>query len=148
MKIGNDSTGLSVVFSAKRGAVQEIAASSNVDVIFNTAELDTGGYYSTTTGVFTPKVAGWYYIEAGCVFDTLTDADVAYIKLMKNTATEVARGTDLTGVGGDVGLQASRMVQFNGTTDNIKVTVFQASGGAKNVKATTTYFHGFLIRQT
>lgn len=37
-------------------------------IIYETAVLDETDWYDTTTGIWTPQVAGWWQVTAGCFF--------------------------------------------------------------------------------
>jgi len=58
---GSGSTG--PVFSATKTGTQSVTAGATALVLLNVVDFDTGSFYSTSTGRFTPTVAGYYQVS-------------------------------------------------------------------------------------
>lgn len=135
---------------------QTVTNNTATVVIFNTADYDTGTtLYSTSTGRWTPNVAGIYHVDANVMASTVSGAfQLAYVTLRKS-GTDYARGDmqyDSLGTSLAIcGLGVSVDVPMNGTTDYLEVvfqhtTVSGTSAANVNSAGIQTHFSGHYVR--
>lgn len=149
-----ETTGL---FSAWRsGTDQNLPTGSgayNV-LIANTEEYDISGWYDAATGVFTPQVAGYYYLCGGVWIKTaLADGERTGLALFKNGGQHknLYFGHQ-SGSDGDTNrLSGGAIVVANGTTDAFDIRVYNNHGSAILAGANApsdTFFQGHLIARS
>jgi len=169
---GNTASGLQVnerfdqLYEALDGALDEtnlavpkgiVAAHRSTDmvrvngeqIVFNAETFDVSGWYDTTTGLYTPLVAGYYRISWNVRSRDLPASDAIFweSQLAKNGAA-VARGSSAVGNGfATLSSPGSALVVANGTTDYFSVAIFHNDGGGMNIAtgAHLTYFHAELV---
>lgn len=121
----------------RQSATQSIANATNVDVTFNTEDLDALAWHSTVSNTerVTPTIAGWYRIT----FVALWGDDSDYTRLLMNVKLNNAdTGAPFfridhipPAIGGARSfLGTTPLVQMNGTTDFLSMNVFQANTSA------------------
>jgi hypothetical protein len=127
---------------------------------YNTIAVDTGTFYSASTGKFTPTTSGYYLIDATfapylAAVDSINNDGTHYsIVLVKNGTTVLAGG--LT-VGGFFGMivsgygspsALSTIVSMNGTTDYLQVFLVASinSGSVTTGVDRTNYFQAIWLR--
>jgi hypothetical protein len=117
-------------FEAVRTTSISLSTSTNTAVVANTENLDTDSAYDTSTGYFTPQVAGKYYIYSAACFNTFNGSfdrldSLVYLRIRKNGSNIVenvydgrnsANGTQIT-------LTASKIVELNGSTDYVDFSI-------------------------
>lgn len=114
---------------------------------FQGEEFDTANAYDNATNYrFQPSVAGYYQINASCIFaGTVTQAITS---LYKN-GSEFKRGNGfLTGTGvSSVSEGVSALVYLNGSTDYLETYVYAAgtSLSLTGSSAAYCYFQGSLV---
>lgn len=145
-QMGAGTSGLAAEsFSAWRRTALSIPNGRTTVVPFEVEEWDVSSRYDTTTGRFTPQVAGYYRLSALAVVAGLGAGEAQDVVLQKNGAQfkELARYTD-TPTGFAAG---SATVLANGTTDYFDVVTFHthASSLNLNVGQVVCYFQGELI---
>lgn len=135
--------GTGPAFDARKSATQSVANNTFTKIIFDVEAFDTNSNYDTTTGLFTPTVAGYYQFNAAVGFSGQTSQSLA-INFYKNGANTAYAA--LCSVNAN-GAQAfgSTLVYCNGSTDNVSVYAWQNSGGSVNV-GNLAYFQGVLVR--
>jgi len=106
-----------------------IANNADTIIIYNHETSDVNNWYNTSTGVFTPTVAGWYYIHATAMFTDL-DSNIQIISIYKNNATYNYQGVLFSNW---CPMGITGLVYLNGTTDYIDIRIFQNSGESHNV---------------
>ena len=134
-------------FKANQASTQNLSNATNTVIIFESEVFDTDNDYDTSTGRFTPSVAGKYFFHATVRLDDSLDNNRFNISLYKNT-TESAffqhrqSGNDL-----DNSVQISAILEANGSTDYFYISCFQEEGGttATNGDAKSTYFSGYKL---
>lgn len=109
------------------------AIGTDTKVIFASEDWDVGGYYDTSNGRYTPKVAGDYLITSGLatINGAITADDVMRISIFKNGSTVTRNDSLATLQGGTARIftkPAVQVVQMNGTTDYIEIYASQACG--------------------
>jgi hypothetical protein len=131
-------------FSAYRTAARNTAATNFQAVIPDTEEFDTASCYDTTTGRFTPNVAGYYQIN-GEVYSSASVGEL--IAVFYKNGTLYKYGTR-TASGGN-GASVSSVVFLNGTTDYVELYVYYSASPAValNVGANhINYMNGVFVR--
>ena len=106
-----------------------------------TERFDPQSYFDATTGVYTPKVAGYYQLNVVALLkfgNTLFD-----IKLLKNGTTDIGTPTfDISGGSNWSTSNISNIEYFNGTTDSVVVQMSAAASSNATVD-----FSGSLVTQ-
>jgi hypothetical protein len=136
--------GAGPAFSAYRNAARNTGAGGWNSVIPDTEEFDTASCYDTTTGRFTPNVAGYYQINGAVYSGASTNELMAAI--YKNGVT-YKYGTR-TASGGN-GASVSSVVYFNGTTDYVELYVYYGGSSAVALTVGSTiynYMNGVFVR--
>lgn len=130
------------VFNAT-GGIQSVANNADILAVFGTEVFDTANCYDPSTSKFKPSVAGYYKIEAKFALPdwSLSGGYVRAI-IRKNGSTVMDY------VYGPLNMYATFMLHntlyLNGTTDEVYLTIGNASGATHNILA--QYFQGFLVR--
>ena len=134
-------------FSAYVNNAQSIPSTSWTVVAYNTELFDTNNNYNSSTYRFTPTVAGYYQINATLSpsSSTITSNNNA-MSIWKN-GTEFIRGAGFAVSSGNLYMQVSGIVSFNGTTDYIEILMFQTSAGTLTTQTGTfCNFNGCFLR--
>ena len=132
-------------FHAILSSDQSIAHNTTTTILFNSEVFDTASAYDTSTGKFTPQVAGKYYFYTVLRNDGSGTYEVN-TRITKNGSDVV--GDNVTDNEGSASSVTFTTVDLNGSSDYVIVTVYQPSGGAKNIVGSTTdrtYFGGYKI---
>jgi hypothetical protein len=126
---------------------QSIANSTETTVTYQNEFFDTASCYNISTGIFTPTVAGYYQLSWSVVFYSAITTGEFYSYLSKNGngSQPIQMGWDTVGGTYVYGYSSSAVVYANGTTDNFRINVGQATGSAKTISA-GSFFTGCLIR--
>jgi len=130
-------------FWVAKNADQNIAGDQNVQLTYEEELLDSAGAFASNT--FTPQSAGYYFIYAQARFNANDDADQWRIELYKNDAS-VNVGSMVTR--SQQTAQVSGIVQFNGSSDNLKFYVYHNLSGttiAVQDQNSFTYAFGFKL---
>jgi hypothetical protein len=109
--------------------------------------VDTDNAYDTSTGKFTPQVAGKYFVYGAITYDKTGDFDDLQIRLRKNNSSSISealdRNHDYTTI------NAYGIVDLNGSTDYIEIYTKQSAGGASdlinNQDGSRNYFGAYRI---
>ena len=109
------------------GQTFNIANSTLTKVIMTNEVLDTNSAYDTSTGRFTPQVAGTYFVYGQIAFDSTSDFDNIEIMLRKNESTTFGDALDRNEF--HTSLNAHGVVSLNGSSDHITLHAKQVSGG-------------------
>ena len=136
--------GAGPAFSVYRNAARNITGIGWTAVLPDTEEFDTASCYDTTTGRFTPTVAGYYQINASVYSGASTAEMIAAIYKNGTVYKYGARSAS-----GANGANVASMVYFNGTTDYVEFYVYYSAAAtiALNVGSTIyCYMNGALIR--
>ena len=132
-------------FHAILSSDQSIAHNTTTTILFNSEVFDTDSAYNTSTGKFQPQTAGKYYIYTILRNDG-TGTYAVNTRITKNGSDVV--GDNVTNNEGNASSVAFTTVDLNGSSDYVIVTIYQASGGAKNILGSATdrtYFGGYKI---
>ena len=136
--------GAGPAFSAYRNAARNTAAGGFQAVIPDTEEFDTASCYDTTTGRFTPNVAGYYQIN-GAVYAGSSVGELLAAIYKNGTAYKYGTRTAVNGNGASV----SSVIYFNGTTDYVELYVYYSASPAVALTVGFTlynYMNGVLAR--
>ena len=126
-------------FWVAKDSDQSIAGDSNVQLTYEEELLDSAGAFASST--FTPQSAGYYFIYAQARFNSNSDADQWRIELYKN-GSSVNVGSMVTRT--QQTAQVSGLVQFNGSSDNVKFYVYHNLSGTNiNVEDQNQYTYAF-----
>ncbi len=123
----------------RNGASQTVTNATYTKVIFTTKDFDTFGDYDTSTGRFTPKVAGNYLILSSVYCSP--SATQCYVSIYKNGSA--VGGSGNTAVSDPVS-HASTILALNGSTDYIEIYV---NGNVTTINGAQqwTYFAASLL---
>lgn len=116
-------------------------AGANTQYIFTAEVYDTNNWFDLGTSRFTPKIAGYYQVNAsGRLYDGASTA--RYISLYKNGNLSFV-GSDLYTI--SVSSVLNVMVYLNGTTDYIDLRLYSANNLTTDSDPRQTYFQAYLI---
>ena len=119
----------------------------SITATYTTKVFDTTNSCNISTGVFQPSVAGYYQITGRT---TVLGGGISrcFVSLIKNNGTAITiRGTDLApyGPNGSEAMStASNLFYLNGTSDNIRMSVY-TDGTTITVGTSTVDLQGILI---
>jgi tetrahydromethanopterin S-methyltransferase subunit H len=122
---------------------------SNLGLVFNSIEKQSpGGLYSTSTGIFTPNVSGFYQVSVECSISTAntnpTLSNVYYSTTLYKNSNAVSAGHTISPIslpGGSYVTPSSRtscLVYLNGSTDYIRANLTYYVGSSGSNWNTTT----------
>jgi len=157
---GNITIGSGVTLLSNTPAFEAILTSDQAmtdavtsTLIFDTKRFDTNSCYNTSTGVFTPTVAGKYFIYAGCQLRNSTSSQVnsSLIQIMLNGTTYANSSVNENQANPVFGQQnfVCGVLDLNGSTDNIRIDAYiDVGSGSPVARAPTdrrTYFGAYRI---
>lgn len=109
------------IMSVYQTTAQSLTDSTWTTLVHQAKEVDTCNGYNTSTGRYTPNVAGWYQING----QMYNNGGPSYLQVYKN-GNPVKYG----GHGPNQIVQLNALVYLNGTSDYITLVGYQGSGGA------------------
>jgi hypothetical protein len=128
-------------FSATRNTAITAPALTYTTIVYPTEEFDTNNWYNTSTGVFQPTQPGYYYITASAsVYDA--QSYLRSICIFKNGSIFK------TGSGGytiGVAVAVSSLIYFNGTTDNIYISLYTTQNLSITPLSRETFFSAHFV---
>ena len=107
---------------------------SGANVSFDTVRSSNNWGTRTSNSTFTPPVAGYYYVSYFLDWAS-SSSGTRYCSMIKNGTTAFAASESQGSAAGTLQQNGSYCIYFNGTTDSLVVSCFQASGGALNIGA-------------
>ena len=130
---------------------QSISDSTTTKIQFNTETYDTASAFDSATNYrFTPQVAGKYLTQVSVQMQTVTG--VTYIMILSINKNGLAHSSQRIivpnlGTAFNWSFNTTDLIDMNGSTDYLEASIFQTSGGAKNLinDSTLTYFVSTLI---
>jgi|LakMenEpi03Aug12_release.lakeMendotaPanAssembly.Ray.scaffolds.fasta_scaffold872920_2 hypothetical protein len=136
-------------FSAYLNADVTITNNSFLKITCDVENFDTASVYSTSTGRFTPNVAGYYSIGGRSqILMSATNGEF-FLAVYKN-GSQFQRLTGVPAVANCYSSPASdTIVYLNGSTDYVELYGYQSSGVSRTLQGNTdqlTYFYGYLVR--
>jgi hypothetical protein len=134
-----------LAFQAKKSSDQSFSANTWTKVTFDQEDLDSHSCFNTSTGFFTPTIAGWYLIGAKLRFEGTGDYR-RIISIWKNGAewSRISEFTYNQSVGEHQN-SGSVLVYFNGSTDYAQINAFANYTGSIGW-GDRSVFYGFLVR--
>ena len=142
------------LFRANVSSAISIANNSWADpVIYQTEDYDLEGWYNTTTGKYTPQVAGYYRFEGHILMSNFgsTWAEI-WVRHQKNGSDYAEFVGNSPNNGAYEGIFHSSIVLMNGSSDyfNVRVLNQNGDGGSDNILASTNYnwINGYLLKAT
>lgn len=128
-----------------------VSGTAGVDtkITFSTALFNIDSVFNTSTGRFTPNVAGYYELIIGIYYSSMVDQVTMSTRIYKNgVAGRYSGAVKSSGTGGH-GTTGTYIEYFNGSTDYAEAYCTQESGSIKTLLglATLTYFSGGLYRR-
>ena len=132
-------------FAATISSNLSIANATTTTVVFDSEIFDSDGKYNTSTGKFTPTVAGKYFFQTNLIMGGMGDNDYFDWLLKKNgTAFSYSQLFSGAGSNNELGGTISGIVDLD-TDDYVNVDVYQGTGSAQNLKLPSIIFSGFKI---
>jgi len=134
-------------FQAYLSSAQTINNNTTTTIVWNAVNFDTANCFNTSTGKFTPNVAGYYLFNVNLAWSASISTGELYGYLVKNSTGYAI--IDQTGNGSFNYVQNQSMLLYaNGTTDNFYMQINQQTGSSKNLGGSNTgaLFSGILIR--
>ncbi|WP_142781093.1 tail fiber domain-containing protein [Agrobacterium sp. T29] len=128
----------------RNGTDQSLPTSTYTNITWTTEEFDTYSNFSTSTGRFTPTVAGYYniHLSIGCLNLASTNACVA--RILKNGAA--VTHSNVRSPQFDVTAHSSVIVYLNGAGDYVTAQALsEASSASLTGNGANTYFEAALI---
>ena len=114
---------------------QSITKETATEVIFNVERFDTGSFYNTSNGRFTPTTAGKYFVYSQITLENATINAYAEIQIRKNGSTLMVGRT-----GGNTNYFSNYtygIIELNGTTDYISCFFYHEDSVTRNIFAQT-----------
>jgi hypothetical protein len=124
---------------------------SNAVIIFTTATTNIGSNYSTSTGLFTAPVAGFYCFQTNVLFQNLTASTQMSLSIAVNGISgtlynfgRIAYTANATGFSGYAWVGGSQSLYMNA---NDTVGVYNISGSSMSIYSGTEWcrFSGYLV---
>ncbi len=131
-------------FSAERSGDQTISNTTRTTILFNNEFYDSSSAYDTSTGKFTPQVAGKYFVNANVQLNTNTNSNLSYafIEMYKNSSIITEDVHDnRANYGRKITCDVTAIVDMNGSSDFILIQAFiaEVSSSAATVRDMSTF---------
>jgi hypothetical protein len=142
---GGDNT---PAFFAQLSADQSITNNTFAKANINSELFDTDNCYDNSTNYrFTPTTAGKYALQAGVLFESVTDGTQGRLYIRKNGSELILTRHHSAETGSFFNLNCSIIADANGTSDYFEVFVYHDEGSNLNISGGTirTYFGGFKL---
>ena len=136
-------------FQAYRSSNLTLAATTTTEIVFNAEKHDSSSKYDTSTGRYTPGVAGTYFVTANVSYDpgaSVSTAQNAYLKIRKNN--DGGNGEygqiSFSGSGGqqNIGFSTSAVIVL-GSTDFISCNWYGTIAGV--ALSVQSWFSGYRL---
>ena len=135
-------------FSVNRNSVQQSNITGTALLLWDTEAFDTHGNFDNgAASLFTPTVAGIYYLHCQVAFLNTVAGDVCTIQIRKNGSSIADQS--ITSSTTTLPLSVSTIVQANGTTDNFDTVLTNASRNTSDTNGgiSSDYFEGYYVRE-
>lgn len=127
-----------------------LTGGTNNVLICTTEDVDSENWHDTSTGKFTPQIAGWYHIYVCARTYQGTAGETCQTTCRFNGSTFKFSGAyfaTMTATGGWMS-QNQALIHFNGTTDYVECLVYVPVGSTLIIgTADQTFFGGYLVSQ-
>ena len=136
-------------FQAYRSSNLTLAATTTTEIVFNAEKHDGSSKYDTSTGRYTPGVAGTYFVTANVSYDpgaSVSTAQNAYLKIRKNN--DGGNGEygqmSFSGSGGqqNIGFSTSAIIEL-GSSDYISCNWYGTIAGV--ALSVQSWFSGYRL---
>lgn len=123
----------------RKSTVTSIANNSVTSLTWDTEDVDTAGWHSTSsnTSRITPNKAGWIRFTGTITFASNAAGRRGLVLRFNGTSTWWG-ATFFSGVAANITVTLTVTVPANGSTDYFELGAFQDSGGSLNTADTTT----------
>lgn len=138
VSMGPSATSVPAFSVTKGGTAQTVTADTSVQLTFSTKEFDTQNNFDTSTGRFTPLVAGIYYFSVNAYCSDATTW--CQVRIYKNGSEVVEAGPYSKGMG-----HVTALLMMNGETDYATAKVYNGGGTTIDGNTGRTRFAGTLI---
>ena len=118
-------------FRAYRTTNQSVNNTTSTKIIFNAEDFDTNSNYDTSTGRFTPTVAGYYQVNASLQLNNTTSPLALIIEKNGTTVLDVTGGFQSSQI--NSGVCGSICLYLNGSTDYVEIYAYHAAGGTRDI---------------
>jgi hypothetical protein len=149
---GSGNTGFTIsdyVVSGKLNSDQSIVSGDPNKIIQFSDDFDPQNWYDATNYRFTPTIAGYYYVSYAAWFAaTPSGGTIAQVNIQidKNSGTNIAISQAVASATDGFGLEITKIVYMNGSTDNLRFNAYVGSTSNGTVKAYPgTWFSAALL---
>ncbi|HNB54659.1 MAG TPA: hypothetical protein PK530_22110, partial [Anaerolineales bacterium] len=131
------------------GSPTSVNNTTTTAVICTGENIDTGNYHNTTTGKFTPLVAGTYEFHGATFMLNMADGKTVWVGFRKNGS--IARWhsiTNISATNNEGGGMAVQRFYLNGVDDYVEMIVWHDHGSARdtyNSGSNVTHWGGHRI---
>tara|TARA_R110002020_G_scaffold100490_2_gene237517 strand:+ start:470 stop:1024 length:555 start_codon:yes stop_codon:yes gene_type:complete len=131
-------------FAERTGSNQTVSATTTTTIQYNTATINEGSCYDNSTYKFTPTTAGVYFFKAKMAWNSDADWDNSEMNLLKNSTSTKLDRYSFSNVFYN-SLIVSATVSLT-TSDSVYATIYQSSGGTKDILyGGWTFFTGWKL---
>lgn len=136
-------------FQAYRSGNLAVSATTQTELVYNAEVTDPSSKYDTSTGRYTPGVAGTYFVNAGVSFAPDSNIGVGasgYLKIRKSGSGTVEYGqisNQGSGDSNDEAWNTAAVIEL-GSSDYISVWWYHTAN-AGNMLSVQSWFSGFRI---
>ena len=135
------------MFRAKMNAGYNTSNNTQGVIVFQSEDFDLGSAYNNSNGIFTPNIAGYYYIDASLQFSNALGNYNFRSSIFKNNSEYSLNNMWNDGSNGENHCRVSSIVYVNGSSDYITIKAWQNSGGNITINASNgSYFSAFFLR--
>ena len=114
------------------------------NIIYDTEIYDTANSYDPVSSRFTPKIAGYYQVNAGIrVFVDANNRVERSLIIYKNDVSEISGINTISD--GPVNIGVNGVVYLNGTTDYISVKMYSSNNFTADNLPISNFFEAYLI---
>ena len=134
-----------VVMKARASSEFNVPTKDWKDMPFDTIVDDTDSSFDTSTYTYTPKVEGYYYVTSAVSFNGIVNGGCSS-EIRKNDVVLTNGLTDYNVASSDSPTsRCFTSVYMNGTTDSLKVRVYNYGSPVNTSAGLSTYFQAHLI---
>ena len=121
--------------------VATVATSTTTNIICNTEVYDIGSAYNTSTGIFTPNVAGYYWVKAHIMWSTSSSAtnNAYYTSMIFKNTTETLKHIIHIDKQDWWSSVPTGLIAMNGSSDYLQLKVWHNRGGNESVAGDNVY---------